>query len=429
MRIPSRLLSRVQFFNLKNDFTVSDLKLSYLKKVKKCHPDLSSSKDAHEEFLKIQNDYTELLDFLKNEKYSNKTYNQYSRNSNNTTSSSSSSYPTSNQKYDTYQNHWKRHEQRKYYSYINNTNNYSVISFALFTAIMLSFMFRRNDQRRHYDEGRFPGHVGDGLNYLNVSDLDEKFKNNEIKSSKLKRYENNTTHKLAVNNHAQERAVKATIAHMEAQRGLLKESLHPWWKPYVNFKDKEGRTPLHYAVIANKPQSVEALLEHGSRHDVVDHHGWTAYDYAREFDHPQCGNLLFRMHEYINRNSQLRDRIGPLFKVHPPPVNDSNPRGSPNGGSQVVSFPKHSIIHSEGSSNHPGGEGSSNHPGEEGSSNHPGDDRLPNPSDIPKKPPTYYFPPRTVSSPPRTVNRNNDQQISHISPPQHPSTPPIINRS
>lgn len=60
----------------------------------------------------------------------------------------------------------------------------------------------------------------------------------------------------------------------------------------VNYIDKKGRTPLIYAAIKGNIEAVRKLLDHKANLYLSKDGQWTAYKYAKEFNHPQTAKLL-----------------------------------------------------------------------------------------------------------------------------------------
>eukprot|EP00056_Hartaetosiga_gracilis_P008005 m.114968 g.114968 ORF g.114968 m.114968 type:complete len:848 (+) comp12833_c2_seq12:105-2648(+) len=88
--------------------------------------------------------------------------------------------------------------------------------------------------------------------------------------------------------------VGMTCAHYAAELGNKKimkaiVSLRP---ASVKDVDANGRTPLHYASVCNKPLLVRYLLKHHALVTAVDNLGNSAMDYAVEKDCAQCVSLL-----------------------------------------------------------------------------------------------------------------------------------------
>jgi len=51
----------------------------------------------------------------------------------------------------------------------------------------------------------------------------------------------------------------------------------------VNAKDKDGRTPLMYAVMYNRKEFISILLENGADVNAFDRTGWTVLKYAEDY--------------------------------------------------------------------------------------------------------------------------------------------------
>ena len=61
---------------------------------------------------------------------------------------------------------------------------------------------------------------------------------------------------------------------------------------YVNDKDREGRTPLHWAVYANDIDSVKDLLEHGADPNMLDSHDLTPLHEAARLGSSEMVNII-----------------------------------------------------------------------------------------------------------------------------------------
>ncbi len=51
----------------------------------------------------------------------------------------------------------------------------------------------------------------------------------------------------------------------------------------LNIRNNEGKTPLHYAGLANNPELINLLLKWGVQRDIRDEKGKTPYDLARAY--------------------------------------------------------------------------------------------------------------------------------------------------
>ena len=60
------------------------------------------------------------------------------------------------------------------------------------------------------------------------------------------------------------------------KRGRAKDRLLGSLEDLLNYKDDHGRTPLHYAAIAQQCDSLRMLIEHGADVLVIDDDGQTA---------------------------------------------------------------------------------------------------------------------------------------------------------
>jgi ankyrin repeat protein len=73
---------------------------------------------------------------------------------------------------------------------------------------------------------------------------------------------------------------------------MLLEKLPIEHANFINQANKQGRTPLMWAVIGNSVEGVQYLLKNGADISVKSLEGKTAYDYAMEKGYTDLAELI-----------------------------------------------------------------------------------------------------------------------------------------
>eukprot|EP00795_Rhopilema_esculentum_P014080 gene14080-5067_t len=68
----------------------------------------------------------------------------------------------------------------------------------------------------------------------------------------------------------------------------------------INFRNREGQTPLHLAVIHNKPSVCLALLERNAAVDPIDSNNWTPLQYASFYNNVEIVRILLQCEASLN---------------------------------------------------------------------------------------------------------------------------------
>lgn len=111
-------------------------------------------------------------------------------------------------------------------------------------------------------------------------------------------------------------------------------------KSYLNELDKKGRTAIMYAAIKNNIYAAKKLVEHKADIYKSKDGKWTAYQYAKEMKHTEIANLLKSLLNEIliifDRCSSCEKKIKSLEKIvkqQYPTMNISYIRYTPQDGS------------------------------------------------------------------------------------------------
>jgi ankyrin repeat protein len=94
----------------------------------------------------------------------------------------------------------------------------------------------------------------------------------------------------------------------------------------VDAQDSRGATPLLWATVTNKPESVQALLVGGAKALLGDNSGKTPLQYALQLNYTVCAELLKQYSASTHRLHSHHDVVAwshratgsPLWRAIPP---------------------------------------------------------------------------------------------------------------
>ena len=113
----------------------------------------------------------------------------------------------------------------------------------------------------------------------------------------------------AVDDGAEEIAAPiSTFGSSKTRLGVLHFFLEHMKDSDVNQKDKDGKTPLHYAIISGNKPMVENLVQHGADMAVLDESSWTPLDYAARENDLNMARYLLDSRQYRKMSEPETDK-------------------------------------------------------------------------------------------------------------------------